>query len=91
MKPSNGMASSLPLEHRTRIINKLAREISGIVAQPEIRERFYSQGIEPASATPEQFALYIKTTVTKYAKNHRRARPQDGLRCSLDLRPCAVT
>jgi tripartite-type tricarboxylate transporter receptor subunit TctC len=50
------------------IINKLAREISGIVAQPEIRERFYSQGIEPASATPEQFALYIKTTVTKYAK-----------------------
>lgn len=50
------------------IVAKLAAEIKAIVAQPEVRERFYSQGIEPASAAPEEFAGYIKATVAKYSK-----------------------
>ena len=32
------------------IVNKLANEIRAIGAQPDARERFYSQGIEPASS-----------------------------------------
>jgi tripartite-type tricarboxylate transporter receptor subunit TctC len=50
------------------IVNKLATEIRAIGAQPEVRERFYSQGIEPASASPAEFAAYIKAAVAKYAK-----------------------
>ena len=50
------------------IVNKLAAEIKTIVANPDVRERFYSQGIEPVYATPEQFAVYIKASVAKYAK-----------------------
>ena len=50
------------------IVNKLAAEIKTIVANPEVRERFYAQGIEPAYASPEEFAAYIKATVAKYAK-----------------------
>ena len=50
------------------IVNKLSIEIKAIVANPEVRERFYGQGIEPAYATPEEFAAYIKATVAKYAK-----------------------
>jgi tripartite-type tricarboxylate transporter receptor subunit TctC len=50
------------------IVNKLSIEIKAIVAQPDVRERFYSQGIEPVYATPEEFAGYIKATVAKYAK-----------------------
>ena len=50
------------------IVNKLAAELKTIVANPEVRERFYSQGIEPAYASPEEFAGYIKATVAKYAK-----------------------
>jgi len=50
------------------IVNKLAAEIKTIVANPDVRERFYSQGIEPVYATPEEFAVYIKTSVAKYAK-----------------------
>ena len=50
------------------IVNKLAAEIKAIVANPEVRERFYGQGIEPAYASPEEFASYIKATVAKYAK-----------------------
>ena len=50
------------------IVNKLAAEIKTIVANPDVRERFYSQGIEPVYATPEEFAVYIKGSVAKYAK-----------------------
>jgi tripartite-type tricarboxylate transporter receptor subunit TctC len=50
------------------IVNKLAAEIKTIVANPEVRERFYSQGIEPVYAAPEEFAGYIKMSVAKYAK-----------------------
>jgi tripartite-type tricarboxylate transporter receptor subunit TctC len=50
------------------IVNKLAAEIKTIVANPDVRERFYSQGIEPVYATPEEFAGYIKMSVAKYAK-----------------------
>jgi tripartite-type tricarboxylate transporter receptor subunit TctC len=50
------------------VINKLAAEIKVIVANPDVRERFLSQGIEPVFASPEEFAGYIKATVAKYAK-----------------------
>ena len=50
------------------IVNKLANEIKAIVAQPDVHERFYSQGIEPASATPAEFAIVIKANVEKYSK-----------------------
>ena len=50
------------------IVNKLATDINAIVAQPDVAERFYSQGIEPVSSTPEQFAAFIKASVAKYAK-----------------------
>ena len=50
------------------IVNKLAAEIKTIVANPDVRERFYSQGIEPVYATPEEFAVYIKASVARYAK-----------------------
>ena len=50
------------------VVNKLAAEIKGIVGHPEVRERFYSQGIEPAYAPPDEFGGYIKATVVKYAK-----------------------
>jgi tripartite-type tricarboxylate transporter receptor subunit TctC len=50
------------------VVNKLATEINAIVAQPEVAERFYSQGIEPVTSTPEQFAAFIRTSVAKYAK-----------------------
>ncbi len=50
------------------IVNKLANELKTIGAQPDVRERFYSQGIEPASATPAEFAITIKANVEKYSR-----------------------
>jgi tripartite-type tricarboxylate transporter receptor subunit TctC len=50
------------------LIDKLAAEISAIVAQADVRERFYAQGIESMTSTPEAFAAAIKTAVAKYSK-----------------------
>ena len=50
------------------IIDKLAAEIKAIVAQAEVREQFYTRGIEPASATPGEFADIIKANVAKYSR-----------------------
>jgi tripartite-type tricarboxylate transporter receptor subunit TctC len=50
------------------VVSKLATDINAVVAQPDVAERFYSQGIEPVSSTPDQFAAFIKASVAKYAK-----------------------
>ena len=50
------------------IVSKLAVEINAIVAQPDVAERFFSQGIEPAGSTPDQFAAFIRASVAKYGK-----------------------
>ena len=57
-----------PAHTPAAIVNKLAGELKTIVALPDVRERFYSQGIEPASATPTEFAAVIRANVDKYAK-----------------------
>jgi len=50
------------------VVTKLAADINAVVAQPDVTERFFSQGIEPVSSTPETFAAFIKASVAKYAK-----------------------
>lgn len=50
------------------IVSKLATEITAIVAQPDVAERFFSQGIEPARSTPDEFVAFIKASVAKYSK-----------------------
>jgi tripartite-type tricarboxylate transporter receptor subunit TctC len=50
------------------IVNKLAAELKAIVGNADVRERFYSQGIEPVYAGPAEFEAVIKASVAKYAK-----------------------
>src|SRR6185295_5851762 len=47
---------------------KLSGAIKAIVGQPDVQERFYSQGIVPVYAAPEEFADVIRSNVAKYAK-----------------------
>ena len=49
------------------------KEIVDIMRAPEMRERLVSQGAEPLSSTPEQFAAYIKSEMVKWAKIVRDA------------------
>ena len=59
------------------VIARLQSEISKIVKIPEIRDRFLALGAEPVGSTPEQFAAYLKSEITKWTKviNDSGAKP----------------
>ena len=50
------------------IVQKLNAEVLKILAMPDVRERFQSQGVEPVGSTPEQFGEHIKSQMAKWAK-----------------------
>jgi tripartite-type tricarboxylate transporter receptor subunit TctC len=50
------------------IVQKLNAEVLKILAMPDVRERFVSQGVEPVGSTPEQFGEHIKSQMAKWAK-----------------------
>ena len=49
-------------------IARLADALVKALAQPEVRERFASQGLEVASSTPEQFGAHIRAEIEKWAR-----------------------
>ena len=55
------------------IVNRLHGEMVKVLQQPEIRQRFAGDGADPVGNTPDQFAAYIKTELTKWAKVAREA------------------
>ena len=38
------------------------------LAQPEVRERFATQGLDAAPSTPEQFGAHIRAEIEKWAR-----------------------
>jgi tripartite-type tricarboxylate transporter receptor subunit TctC len=62
----NGLAApaATPIEVVTRIQTEVAR----VVQLPDIKERFFRDGIEPVASTPEQFAAHIRAERAKWEK-----------------------
>ena len=50
------------------IVNRLHGELSKIVNQKEIRDRFATFGVEPLGNTPEQLTAFMTADVAKWAK-----------------------
>lgn len=50
------------------IVIKLSGEISQILALPDVRTRYSALGIEPGPAHPDEFAAFLKSEITKWAK-----------------------
>ncbi|MGZ5125883.1 MAG: Bug family tripartite tricarboxylate transporter substrate binding protein [Burkholderiales bacterium] len=50
------------------IIARLNQETMKVLALPEVKERFLTQGIEPAGSTPAQFAAYMRSELNKWEK-----------------------
>jgi tripartite-type tricarboxylate transporter receptor subunit TctC len=50
------------------VIARLNQETIKVLALPEVKERFLTQGIEPAGSTPAQFAAYLRAELDKWAK-----------------------
>ena len=49
------------------IVARLSRELMRIIKQPDIQERFSTQGLDAVGSTPEELAALIKKEVVMYA------------------------
>jgi tripartite-type tricarboxylate transporter receptor subunit TctC len=52
----------------TNVVARLDAELAKAVNAPELRERFATLGVEPASRNSEQMTIYLKAEVDKYGK-----------------------
>lgn len=48
-----------PAKTPSSILARLNRELNAIVGNPEVRERFFSQGLEVVGGTPEDYARHL--------------------------------
>ena len=58
----------VPARTPPAVVSKLNAELAKILALPEVRERLTREGADPAHTTPDAFAAYMRTEVTKWSK-----------------------
>jgi len=57
----------------TPIIETLNTEVVKVLRMPDIKQYLFSQGLDPAPTTPAEFAAYVKSEMTKWARIVRSA------------------
>ena len=67
----NGIAA--PAGTPRDILVRIQSEIARVLQLPDIKERFFKDGIEPVGSTPEQFAAHIRSERAKWEKVVERA------------------
>ena len=50
------------------IVDRLNKSIAAIVAMPDVKERLAASGFDPVNNTADQFAVYVREEITKWAK-----------------------
>jgi tripartite-type tricarboxylate transporter receptor subunit TctC len=55
------------------IVNRLNEEIRRVLARPDVKERFFNQGVEVVSTSPEQTAAFVKSDTATIARLIRDA------------------
>jgi len=58
----------VPAKTPKPIVAKLSKELMRILKQPDVQERFSTQGLDAVGSTPEELAALIKKEVVMYAK-----------------------
>ena len=58
----------VPVKTPKPIVTRLNTEIVKALNAPDLKELFFTQGLDPAPSTPEQFGDYIKSELGKWAK-----------------------
>jgi len=57
----------VPAQTPREIVARLHTEFTRVLAMPDVRERFVSDGTDPVGDTPEHFGAYIKSELVKWA------------------------
>ena len=65
---TNWFGTAVPAKTPPTIVSKLSQEIARVLRLPDVSERLLSQGMEPTGSTPGEFAAYIRSEMTKWAK-----------------------
>ncbi|MBY0437565.1 MAG: tripartite tricarboxylate transporter substrate binding protein [Burkholderiales bacterium] len=58
----------LPAGASPALVNRLHADILKALANPDLRERLQSQGLEPVGDTPQAFAAYVKQQIGQWTK-----------------------
>jgi len=58
----------VPVKTPKPIVTRLNTEIVKALNAPDLKELFFTQGLDPAPSTPEQFGAYIKSELGRWAK-----------------------
>jgi len=60
------------------LVSQLNVEINRILKLPDVVQLFHGQGVEPLGGTPEEFAIHLRTQMSKWAKvvDATSARPE---------------
>jgi len=62
-----------PADTPKEIIDRLQREIARAIASPKLSQVLINMGLQPASNTPDEFRLLIKSEIEKWGKVIRAA------------------
>jgi tripartite-type tricarboxylate transporter receptor subunit TctC len=62
----NGLAA--PAGTAPEIVSRIQSEVARVVQLPDIRDRFFKDGIEAVASTPAQFAAHIRSERAKWEK-----------------------
>jgi tripartite-type tricarboxylate transporter receptor subunit TctC len=57
-----------PARTSPAVVARLASGIAAALQTADVRERLKAQGVDPVGNSPEQFAVYIKQEVVKWAR-----------------------
>jgi tripartite-type tricarboxylate transporter receptor subunit TctC len=50
------------------VVARLNRELKDIIATPEVRAAFETQGMDPATSTPEEFRRLVEQDADRWAQ-----------------------
>ena len=70
---TNWYAVFAPAGTPEAIVNKISQEIARAIQLPDVREFMAKEGAEPVGSTPQEFAAFFKSEVSRYAEVIRSA------------------
>jgi tripartite-type tricarboxylate transporter receptor subunit TctC len=63
-----------PMNTPKEILGQIAQEVKAINQFPDVKERYASLGLEPASSTPAEFDKMIKSEMNEFTKIAKAAK-----------------
>jgi tripartite-type tricarboxylate transporter receptor subunit TctC len=65
---ANWFGTVVPAKTPRAAVTRLNQEITRVMALPDVRERLLTQGMESVTNTPEAFAAYVQSEMSKWAR-----------------------